>query len=80
MTVAEVKLWGKTIGAISWDDGAGRGNFQYDPAFAKSGIEVAPFTMPLSNRIYTFPALPLETFHGLPGLLADSCQTILAMP
>ncbi len=72
MTNAEVKLWGKTIGAVSWDKNSGRGNFEYDPAFASSGIEVAPFTMPLSNRIYTFPALPTETFHGLPGLLADS--------
>lgn len=72
MTIAEVKLWGKTIGAVSWDNNAGRGNFQYDPAFAKSGIEVAPLTMPLADKIYTFPALPPETFHGLPGLLADS--------
>ena len=28
--------------------------------------------MPLSDRIYTFPALPPATFQGLPGLLADS--------
>ena len=26
--------------------------------------------MPLASRIYSFPALPRETFHGLPGLLA----------
>jgi len=72
MTIAEVSLWGKTIGAVSWDENIGRGNFQYDPAFAKSGIEVAPLTMPLSNQIYSFPALAKESFHGLPGLLADS--------
>ncbi len=72
MTIAEVKLWGKVIGAVSWDKDVGRGNFEYDPAFVRSGIEIAPLTMPLSNRIYTFPALPPETFHGLPGLLADS--------
>jgi serine/threonine-protein kinase HipA len=28
--------------------------------------------MPLSDHVYSFPALPLHTFHGLPGLLADS--------
>jgi len=28
--------------------------------------------MPLSDRIYVFPELPQRTFHGLPGLLADS--------
>ncbi len=72
MTVAEVKLWDRTIGAVNWDENDRRGNFQYDPDFARSGMEVAPLAMPLSDRIYTFPALPWETFHGLPGLLADS--------
>ncbi len=72
MTVAEVKLWGKEIGAVSWNEEASLANFEYDPAFRQSGIEVAPLTMPLSDQIYTFPALPRETFHGLPGLLADS--------
>ena len=28
--------------------------------------------MPVSERIYSFPALSRQTFHGLPGLLADS--------
>jgi len=45
---------------------------QYDPGFLPSGVEVAPLTMPLSQRVYRFNALSLETFHGLPGLLADS--------
>jgi len=70
--IAEVKLWGRTIGAVSWDTGREYAAFQYDPAFLTSGIEVSPFTMPLSERIYEFPSLPLVTFHGLPGLLADS--------
>ena len=46
--------------------------FQYDPVFARSGIELSPLTMPLSERVYEFAALPRNTFHGLPGLLADS--------
>ena len=72
MTIAQVRLWGKDIGAVSWDDGAGLAHFEYEPDFIRSGIELAPLTMPLSNQIFTFPALPGETFHGLPGLLADS--------
>ena len=72
MTLAEVQLWGRTIGAVSLDDGATVAAFQYTPEFAASGIEVSPVTMPLGNRVYTFPALPQGTFHGLPGLLADS--------
>ena len=71
-TVAEVRLWGRTIGAVALDEGAHVATFEYDPAFARSGIEIAPLTMPLAPRVYSFPALAPETFSGLPGLLADS--------
>jgi serine/threonine-protein kinase HipA len=71
-TVAEVKLWGRTIGAVALEESQKAAVFEYDPAFAGSGIEVAPLTMPLSNRIYAFPGISEMTFHGLPGLLADS--------
>ncbi|MGB5179694.1 MAG: HipA N-terminal domain-containing protein, partial [Gammaproteobacteria bacterium] len=72
MTVANVDLWGRTIGAVSWDNDTQLAHFEYAPAFIDSGIEVSPLMMPLSERIYSFPALPRDTFHGLPGLLADS--------
>ncbi|HEV2455545.1 MAG TPA: HipA domain-containing protein [Verrucomicrobiae bacterium] len=72
MTVAEVKLWGRTIGAVSLEDGRRYAAFQYDPEFAGSGIELSPINMPLADRVYAFPQLPEKTFHGLPGLLADS--------
>ncbi len=71
-TVAEVRLWGRTIGAVSMTDGEDIAAFEYDPAFAGSGIEVSPLTMPLAGKVYTFPELSRQTFHGLPGLLADS--------
>jgi len=71
-TVAEVRLWGQTIGAVSLEDGGRTAAFQYEPGFLASGIELSPITMPLSPRIYQFPSLPEGTFHGLPGLLADS--------
>ena len=71
-TVAEVKLWGRTIGAVSLEDGSQVAAFEYDSAFANSGIEISPIALPLSIRVYTFTDLPQETFHGLPGLLADS--------
>lgn len=71
-TAAEIKLWGSTIGAVALEEGASATVFEYDPAFLGSGIEIAPITMPLSSRLYSFPALRPETFHGLPGLLADS--------
>ncbi len=71
-TTAEVRLWGRRIAAVALQDGHDVAAFQYDPDFARSGIEVSPLSMPLSSRIYTFPSLPRLAFQGLPGLLADS--------
>jgi len=71
-TVAWVSLWGRKIGAVVLGDGDDVASFEYDPAFANSGIEVSPLVMPLSNHVYAFPELPKNTFYGLPGLLADS--------
>jgi serine/threonine-protein kinase HipA len=71
-TVAEVKMWGRTIGAISLADDGEIAAFEYEPTFAGSGIEISPLMMPLSSKVYTFPELSKQTFHGLPGLLADS--------
>ena len=71
-TLAEVRLWGRTIGAVTLEDGRDYAAFQYEPAFAGSGIAVSPITMPLGNTVYEFPALPRNSFNGLPGLLADS--------
>ncbi|HYP81222.1 MAG TPA: HipA N-terminal domain-containing protein, partial [Steroidobacteraceae bacterium] len=70
--IAEVQLWGRTIGAVSLETGREVAAFQYAADFAQSGIQLSPLMMPLSTRVYEFPALPKMTFHGLPGLLADS--------
>ena len=70
--IAEVQLWGRTIGAVSLEEGREVAAFQYDPAFARSGIELSPLMMPLHDRVYEFSTLSRSTFHGLPGLLADS--------
>ena len=70
--VAEVVLWGRVIGAVSWDASRALAAWEYSTAFQRSGIELAPLTMPLGPRVYTFPALAPESFYGLPGMLADS--------
>lgn len=72
MTFAEVKLWGTLIGAVLLPDDGRVATFQYDPDFLSSAIEVSPLVMPLRIQPYAFPSLSTETFHGLPGLLADS--------
>ncbi|MDP8290277.1 MAG: type II toxin-antitoxin system HipA family toxin [Candidatus Susulua stagnicola] len=72
MSIAEVRLWGRKIGAVAWDSEKNIANFEYESSFVKSGIEVSPITMPLSSQIYSFPVLKTDAFRGLPGLLADS--------
>ncbi len=71
-TIAEVRLWGRRIAAVSIEAAGGPAVFEYDGSFRRSGIEIAPLVMPLRGRVHSFPELPRETFHGLPGLLADS--------
>lgn len=71
-SAAEVRLWGTTVGTAALRDGADYAIFEYDEEFLRSGIELSPLAMPLARRVYSFPELPLRSFHGLPGLLADS--------
>ena len=72
MTAAEVMMWGTKIGTVVFDETDGLGSFEYDPDFLSSGIEIAPVAMPLARRVYRFPELSKQSFHGLPGLLSDS--------
>ena len=70
--VAYVRLWGRLLGAVAWNEKRGCADFEYDPSFVKQGLEVAPLMMPLGGNIYSFPGLKEATFHGLPGMLADA--------
>ena len=71
VNTVRVKMWGTTVGYLHQDETQMVG-FQYDEEFLKSNIEISPIKMPLSTVTYTFPALPEQTFHGLPGMVADS--------
>lgn len=73
INACEVYLWGTRIGIVYQDEPFGAAQFEYDERFQNTRIELSPFLMPLSNRVYCFPELTrLDAFHGLPGLLADS--------
>ncbi|MFH0753085.1 MAG: type II toxin-antitoxin system HipA family toxin [Candidatus Omnitrophota bacterium] len=72
INVAEVFLWGKLLGAVAWGEDRGRAEFEFDPAFIRQGLNMAPLTMPLQKVIYAFSELKKVTYHGLPGLLADA--------
>jgi serine/threonine-protein kinase HipA len=72
VTVAAVNLWGSRIGAVAAEDSDAAAVFQYEDAFVPSGIEVSPLVMPLRTEPYRFTELRVDSFRGLPGLLADS--------
>ena len=79
MNTAFVKIWGELAGAVAWDDVSGIAAFEYDPKFISRDWDIAPLQMPLNSgrRSFRFPSLrkkadpALDTFKGLPGLLAD---------
>jgi serine/threonine-protein kinase HipA len=72
-TVARIALWGQPVGAVA-ELADGSIVFEYEPAFARSGLEISPIKLPLSTRgPVSFPELArVESFGGLPGVLADS--------
>ncbi len=72
--VIEVRVWGKRVGAVALDDRLGYYAFAYEPEWRRTGIELAPLTLPLDDRrtAFVFPNLPDATFHRLPGMLADA--------
>lgn len=70
--VVEVWMWGRRVGAAAWLPDRSAASFEFDRDFQRSGIQLAPLQMPLGSRVFSFPALARQTFHGLPGLLADS--------
>ena len=75
--VARVRLWGEPVGAVAWLAGPGYAVFEYEPAFLRTGLDIAPIQMSLAaarqgDARFSFPALNRDTFLGLPGLLADA--------
>lgn len=79
MNTAFVKIWGKLVGAVAWDERTGLASFEYDSKFKNLNWNLAPFKLPINakNKIFTFPEIrrnnntEFDTFKGLPGLLAD---------
>lgn len=70
----EVRIWGRTVGAVALAPNLGYYAFEYDRRFLKAGIELAPLTMPLAagRAPFVFVDLPELSFKRLPALLADA--------
>ena len=77
---AIVKIWGKTVGAILWDEQQRLGVFEYHDSFLASEWNLSPIVLPMDDRskVFSFPELrrqrntEFDTFKGLPGLIADA--------
>lgn len=76
LITATVSIWGQRVGYVLWEEKRRIGVFEYEPAFVRTGLELAPIIMPLpvgrKSRKFDFATLNRDTYQGLPGLLADS--------
>jgi serine/threonine-protein kinase HipA len=74
VSVVEVRAWDRRVGAVALDPKLGYYVFAFDPEWQRTGMELAPLTMPLGNPQgkFVFPNLPEPTFQRLPGMLADA--------
>ncbi len=74
VSVLRVRAWGHDVGALAASRQRNLYAFEYEPAWVRRKIELSPAQMPTNSRVRTwvFPQLPTKTFHGLPGLIADS--------
>ena len=70
--LAEVRLWGRQVGALAYDPATGFTTFEYAPSWIESGVEIAPIHMPLATSKYRFPGLNVQTYRGLPAVFADT--------
>ena len=74
VSVIEVRVWGRLVGAVALDPNLAYYAFEYDSAWKRTGTELAPLHMPLktARSIYVFPRLPEATYFRLPALVADA--------
>ena len=63
VSVVEVRIWGRLVGALARDPRLDYYAFEYAPDFIAAGIELAPLTMPLSaaGNAFIFTDLPTAT-------------------
>ena len=72
--VIEVRAWGERVGAVALDPRLGYYAFAFTPEWLRTGVDLAPLTMPRDapQEVFIFPNLPEITFYRLPGMLADA--------
>lgn len=73
-TVLKVRLWGKEVGSLRWDERKGVAYFAYSESFLTSGLNPFPFVAPLGVAKSYLPIVgdKRKIFAGLPPFVADS--------
>lgn len=73
VNIANINIWDKQAGILMHDPATGVVSFEYLPEFVRDGYDLSPLFVPrMSGRVFTFPALPYDSFKGLPGFIADA--------
>lgn len=70
--LAEVRMWGKQMGALAYNPTSGISTFEFSPEWRALGCEIAPLHMPLAATRYQFAGLNVDTYRGLPAVFADT--------
>ncbi len=73
VSAIEVLCWNEKVGVLAPHPQYPFYAFEYYPSFLRTGIELAPLTLPLSRQTpVLFPHLSEETYKRLPACIADS--------
>ncbi len=74
--VVMVKLWGMSVGYLSWDKKSDVAVFEYESEFLDKGLDIAPLTMPInsprSRKHIPWTGDKDKLYMGLPPMIADS--------
>ena len=76
---AQVKLFGKTIGAVRWDDRRRVALFEYDSRFADTGLEPAPSNVISGKQKKSLKKYATAPPFGLPLPGSAKSRPVLSM-
>lgn len=66
----QVNLWGQVVGYIALTEN-GIPQFEYDPKFKKTGLEISPIELPLATTAIYTQQSKATSFQRLPAVIAD---------
>ena len=71
--VADVSIWGQSVGAVQWDDTRDIATFQFTEDYQGLSFDLSPILLKKNSAVIEFLThRNSDAFKGLPGLLSDS--------